>query len=894
MPRSRPRGVRLLPLAACLLLVSEAPAQSPAGVPIPPPADSTLERVATEVTVPAGFELSLFAAPPHLTYPVVLEPAGPGVLFVGTDPNLNLDRGRRRGRILRFVDEDLDGVADRYTVFADSLDSVRGLVFDGGTLYVMHSPTLSALRDTDGDGRADEETVLVRGLGFTLDDRGGDHTSNLMRLAIDGWLYIAMGDYGFLDAIGSDGTRLRMHRGGVVRVRPDGRELEIVARGTRNIYDLALDPSLRIFARDNTNNGQAWNSRLHYLPAGADAGYPALFRNFPDEIHPPLADFGAGAATTSLWIEEPEFPADLSGTLFTADWALNRIYRHTLTPRGATFDVTQEEVMSIPRAADMEVDGGANLYIASLSGGSYTYAGEHVGYVARLRPRGAAAGPGFVAAQQDEAALVAAILSPSGTRRLLAQRELLRRGASDDAVRALDRALLDANAGYAGRIAALFTLKQLRGAGAHPILVRAAADPALRAMALRALADRRGERDGVSRQLFEDALSAADPFVRLLAATGLGRIGGPAAADALIRASTDADPVVAHVARNALVEMGPEAALLRALDGGDEPQREAALHVLARIRTPGVVSALAARLEAAGPSARRPLLRALARLYHQEGPWDGAWWGNQPDTEGPHVDPVPWEESARILPLLARGLGAAEGEGLAALASDFVREGVLPRQSADLVLRLAREGDRGRAAIEALVGERELRPEALARVRAVLPSEPGAREAFAGMLVAVPLPDGASAAAIGSVAMDRSLSPELRGQALTALSRGTAPEAVAAATAAHAAVTAEIPRTAELLQPWRRFATDRRRVAELETFAALARAGDEEEKVLAWAVLVQTAALPRNPEASRTRAASLIEAAWTDPASAAPLVRAITLLAVEDRYARELAAHRQR
>ena len=78
----------------------------------------------------------------------------------------------------------------------------------------------------------------------------------------------------------------------------------------------------------------------------------------------------AGAATTSLWIEEPEFPADLSGTLFTADWALNRIYRHTLTPRGATFDVTQEEVMSIPRAADMEVDGGANLYIASLSGGS--------------------------------------------------------------------------------------------------------------------------------------------------------------------------------------------------------------------------------------------------------------------------------------------------------------------------------------------------------------------------------------------------------------------------------------------------------------------------------------------------------------------------------------------
>src|SRR5690606_13346287 len=296
---------------------------------------------------------TLFAAPPHLTYPVCIEPGGPGVLFVCTDPNLNLDRARNRGRILRFVDENADGVADRYTVFADSLDAVRGLIFDDGILYAMHAPTLSAYRDTDQDGVADREEVLVHGLGFTLDDRGGDHTANGITLGIDGWIYIAVGDYGFLGATGSDGTQLRLHGGGVVRVRPDGSELEIVARGTRNIFDLALDPFLRIFARDNTNNGQGWNSRLHYLPPGVNAGYPALFTNFPAEIHQPLTDFGAGAATAALWIDDPTYASHPLGTLYTADWALNRVYWHALTPRGATFTVDQTEFIEIPHPADM-------------------------------------------------------------------------------------------------------------------------------------------------------------------------------------------------------------------------------------------------------------------------------------------------------------------------------------------------------------------------------------------------------------------------------------------------------------------------------------------------------------------------------------------------------------
>ena len=95
--RRRGSSLSLAIVAALLTATAAALAQVPPAQTIPAPADSTLERVIGEVELPEGFEMSLFAAPPHLTYPVCVEPGGPGVLFVCTDPNLNLDRERRRG-----------------------------------------------------------------------------------------------------------------------------------------------------------------------------------------------------------------------------------------------------------------------------------------------------------------------------------------------------------------------------------------------------------------------------------------------------------------------------------------------------------------------------------------------------------------------------------------------------------------------------------------------------------------------------------------------------------------------------------------------------------------------------------------------------------------------------
>ena len=76
-----------------------------------------------------------------------------------------------------------------------------------------------------------------------------------MELGIDGWLYIAGGDFGFMEAEGTDGRKLQLRGGGIIRVRPDGTNLQLYSRGTRNILEAAVSPLCDIFARDNTNDG---------------------------------------------------------------------------------------------------------------------------------------------------------------------------------------------------------------------------------------------------------------------------------------------------------------------------------------------------------------------------------------------------------------------------------------------------------------------------------------------------------------------------------------------------------------------------------------------------------------------------------------------------------------
>ena len=331
-----------------------APAAKTTAVPARPLRRAGSDGLLGEVRVPRGFEATLFAQPPDISYPTCLAAAPTGELYVGVDENGSLDAKPGRGRVVRCIDVDGDGKADKFNVFA-RMDSPRGVIFDAGTLYVLHPPDLTAYHDDNGDGIADRSETLVKGIGFDLKFRGADHTTNGIRLGIDGFIYVAVGDYGFFKAVGKDGTTFPFRGGGVVRVRTDGTGLEVVSRGQRNIYDVAIDPYLNLFTRDNTNDGDGWDVRLsHVVPTG-HLGYPSLFKNFADEIVQPLADYGGGSPTGSLYVQEPGLPAPYGDALFTCEWGREGVFRHPLEPKGAGFTAGQEPFVMLPRPTDIDV-----------------------------------------------------------------------------------------------------------------------------------------------------------------------------------------------------------------------------------------------------------------------------------------------------------------------------------------------------------------------------------------------------------------------------------------------------------------------------------------------------------------------------------------------------------
>ncbi len=644
------------------------------------------------VQVPPEFEATLFAAPPKVNYPVAIAAAPTGEIFVAVDEQGSLGRTPGGGKILRCVDKDGDGKVDEVTVFA-KVDHPRGVVYRGGSLWVMHPPTLSVFHDDNGDGVADRQEVLVTGLTTDMiTNRGGDHTTNCVRMGIDGWLYIGVGDYGIKEAKGKDGKTISLRGGGVVRVRPDGTDLEIYCTGLRNPFDLAIDPFMNLFTRDNTNDGGGWDTRVSLLTQSAHYGYTQLFANFTDEIMPPLGVFGNGGATGGLFIQDPSWPEKYRNTLFTGDWGRSEVYRHELTKNGPTFDLKQEVFMKMPRATGMDIDGSGRLYVASWRGGSAVgFEGPNIGFVARVTPKGFKPEPFPDLKRTDLGQLIKLLSSPKAVTRLHSQGEILQRGKNPETTKALVALASETTTALEARVTALFTLKQLDGAGSHSALLLLARDPAIREFALRALTDRKSELGGLNSTMFVTALSDESPRVRAQALICLGRLNDPSVAKSILpltarpKGSTmpatkplqnqpDPDRVVPHLAVRALVSLNAIDACLEALDG---PHWEGALWAMRYMHDPKAVDGLVKKLGTVRASeVRRGILVTLIRLYHREADYKGTWWGIRPDNTGPYFDRTEWQMSKRIRAVITAAVLDGDKDTATYLKAELTRHKV--------------------------------------------------------------------------------------------------------------------------------------------------------------------------------------------------------------------------
>ncbi len=596
------------------------------------------------LALPEGYELKNWAEPFDIEYPTALTAAADGTVYVSVDQNGSLGKDKNRGKVISCRDTNGDGKADKFVDFVPDVDSPRGGHFVRDTLYLIHPPFLSTFRDTTGDGVADEQKVLLENIGFGLrHPRGSDHTTNGCRMGIDGWLYIAVGDFGMEATKGTDGKVVTLRGGGVARVRPDGSDLEVYSYHTRNICDIAISPTMDLFTRDNTNDGKGWNIRVHHLTNGSEHGYPRLYQNFADEAVKPMLDLGGGSGTGALYLAEPGHEE----LLLTCDWTTGKIYNDEISPKGADFSLKESVFLNLPRAVDVDVDGSSNLYVCDWRDGRFKYAGKgkKVGMVQKLTKKGlkVEAFPDLTKKSDEELAME--ILSDSAVRRLEVQREIIER----QDVNSLDYLLddfLKKKGGAEGQIASIFTMAQHSEEGLKLVRAFALNDEQQLEFSLRALGDQIGKSELIRPTDFSVRLNHENERVQLQAVIGLMRFGKEASAHAqeiLELAQKPMSPRMKNTVYQALVRIGNVDVLMNA-----SKQRVARL-ALMRLHQPEVISGVVTKLEQSEGAESLGLIEILARLFHREEEWDlKAWWGTRPDDRGPYFAPETWEESSRI------------------------------------------------------------------------------------------------------------------------------------------------------------------------------------------------------------------------------------------------------
>jgi len=420
--------------------------------------------------------------------------------------------------------------------------------------------------------------------------------------------------------------------------------------------------------------------------------------HFADEVVAPLADYGGGSGCGGAWMGEPGWPGHWSNQPIECDWGRQIVFGHTLAAKGATFEekkppaefcALKKEVTrgNAFRPNDVDVDARGRMFLVSWRDGGF-HAGSTTGFIFRITPYAHVPWLFPDRAKANPVDLARLIASASHRTRLEAQRLLLERGLDADARKVLQQLAIGLPEYVPGgkdipplgcRVAAIFTLAQADGREAWPLLEELTALPEVAAWAIRALADDERTVAALDIEPIASRLGSADARVRREAAAAVARIGNPAHGALLVPLLGDADPLVAHTARQAVVRLRAVEPCLAVLDDSSAPPARLALAVQAieRMHEPPAADGLINRLAKEKDAARRrPLLAALCRLYHREGEWKGDGWGTVPDTRGPYYQPETWSESPRISEAIVAAIDKGDADEAVWLSAELAKNRV--------------------------------------------------------------------------------------------------------------------------------------------------------------------------------------------------------------------------
>jgi len=237
-----------------------------------------------KIALPRGFSINVFAE--DLINPRMMAVADSGDVYVTR---------RSVGDLVLLRDTDGDGKADEQKVVANRPD-MHGIAIDGTTMYLT---TVNDVYRTNI--QPDGSLSALEHLVDDLPD-GGQHPNRTLAVGPDGNLYVSVGSTcnACAETNPESATLLQM--------KPDGSSRKIFASGLRNTIGFAFEPgSGELYGMDH---GIDWlgdneqHEELNHLVQGKQYGWPYIYDDgkFNPQDEPP------GDITLAQWAQRSEEP----------------------------------------------------------------------------------------------------------------------------------------------------------------------------------------------------------------------------------------------------------------------------------------------------------------------------------------------------------------------------------------------------------------------------------------------------------------------------------------------------------------------------------------------------------------------------------------------------------
>jgi glucose/arabinose dehydrogenase len=321
---------------------------------------SSPEEAMKTFKLPEGYEINLYASEvefPDLKKPVQMAIDAKGRLWISTMPSYPMYLPGRpvNDKILIFEDTNGDGKADKQTVFADGLHVPTGIELGDGGVYISQQPNMMFLKDTDGDDRADVKTLFMHG----FDSADSHHAAHALTWDAGGALYWQEGTFHHSQVESPYGPQ-RVKEAGVFRFEPRTLKFDIfVSYGFANPWGHYFDRWGQNFVADASGGANYFGTAF----SGAVV-YPAK--------HAHMKEF-----LTKEWrptcgcelVSSRNFPDDTQGDyLLNNDIGFQGILRYRMKEDGSGFHADPVEPLlksSDPnfRPTDLEFGADGALYL---------------------------------------------------------------------------------------------------------------------------------------------------------------------------------------------------------------------------------------------------------------------------------------------------------------------------------------------------------------------------------------------------------------------------------------------------------------------------------------------------------------------------------------------------